>query len=319
MNIKEEIRGKSINDILKPHHLLTTVSDWQNETDTHTPKEVKVQALDDETLSIIRESTIVVENENGRSIGVISALQNVTQQEELNRRKNDILDVLGHDLRAPLGAIRQNFDVLVASTHLDKECDSQQKKFLDNCKSNITRMGKLIEKIMDMRQLETGKITLKYDTIETNKLLEEAVSSLTQWAQNKNINLQVTAQTLPNTDGDSERLYQVITNLVSNALKFTPEGGSIIAQGKLVKRGEDEFVEISVKDSGMGIDKENLSRIFDKYEQVTANSPAGVSGLGLGLSICKAVVALHGGSIWADSELEAGSTFTFQIPVTQKK
>ena len=307
--------GKNIKDILKAHHVLTMVSDWQDETENHTPKNVKAKAIKDETMAIIRESTIVLENEEGRSVGVLAALQNVTQQEELNRRKNDILDVLGHDLRAPLGAIRQNFDVLVLSMGLNEKCNDKQKKFLDNCFNNITRMSRLIEKILDMRQLETGKIMLKYDTVETGALLEQAVTSLNEWAKNKSIKLEVKAGKIPNIDGDPERLYQVITNFVSNALKFTPEKGTITAEGKLVKNKGVEYVQISVKDTGMGIDEENLKRIFDKYEQVTVNTPAGVSGLGLGLSICQTVIELHGGSIWAESELEKGSTFIFQIPV----
>lgn len=176
-------------------------------------------------------------------------------------------------------------------------------------------MSRLIEKIMDMRQLETGKILLKYDVVEAGVLLEQAVTSLDEWAANKNIQLEANAKKMPDIDGDPERLYQVITNLVSNALKFTPEGGTIIASGKPVKEKGVEYVQIAVKDSGMGIDEENLKRVFDKYEQVTVNTPKGVSGLGLGLSICKTVIELHGGSIWADSKLEEGSTFTFQIPV----
>jgi two-component system OmpR family sensor kinase len=236
-------------------------------------------------------------------------LHDVTLKDDLRKRKNDILDVLGHDLRAPLGAIKQNFDVLVESTGLKAGCNDQQKKFLDNCKNNITRMGRLIEKIMDMRQLETGKILLKYDVIEPNALLEQAVTSLAQWAGNKKIKLAVKADRLPDIDGDPERLYQVITNIVSNALKFTPEEGTIEASARIVQDKGVEYIQVAVKDSGMGIDPANIGKIFDKYEQVTANAPSGVSGLGLGLSICKAVVELHGGSIWAESKLGAGSTF----------
>ena len=313
---EDDVRGKDINDVLKSHHLLTTVSGWQNETDTHTPKEVKVKALNDETLAIVRESAIVIEDENGRSIGVVSALQNVTQQEELERRKNDILDVLGHDLRAPLGAIKQNFEVLVKSANFNIDANSPQKKFLDNCQKNITRMSGLIEKILDMRQLETGKILLKYGTIEINNLLEEAVNSLSSWAESKKIQVKVIAENMPDIEADPERLYQVITNLVSNALKFTSDGGSIITTGKLVMIDGIQNIEISVQDSGIGIKKEDLTKIFDKYAQVSRESPKGVRGLGLGLSICSTIVKLHGGKIWVDSEFEKGSTFTFQIPVS---
>ncbi|MCK5178525.1 MAG: HAMP domain-containing histidine kinase, partial [Candidatus Omnitrophica bacterium] len=226
--------------------------------------------------------------------------------------------VLGHDLRAPLGAIKQNFDVLTQMTQINAEGNPQQKKFLENCQSSIGRMQRLIEKILDTRQLETGKILLRYDVIETKSLLEQSVTSLSDLAKNKNITLKVTTTQMRNMEGDPERLYQVITNLVTNAVKFTPEGGNIIADGRTVKDMGKEYIKISVKDSGMGIDPENLTMIFDKYQQVTVNAPTGVRGLGLGLSICKTILELHGGTIWVESELGKGSTFTFQVPVMPK-
>ena len=121
-------------------------------------------------------------------------------------------------------------------------------------------MGKLIEKIMDTRQLETGKIMLKYDSIDVNNLLDEATNSLTEWAQNKNINLGIHNSQCPSIDGDPERIYQVITNLISNALKFTPEKGSITITGKHIENNGVGSVEIAVKDTGMGIDKEGLTK-----------------------------------------------------------
>ncbi len=316
---QKDMSGKSIKDAVTDHHLLTMVSDWQNETDSHTPKEVKVHASDEETLSIIRESAIVVQDEDGHSIGVISSLQSVTQQDELKKRKNDILDVLGHDLRAPLCAIKQNFEVLLEVTDLEVEDDSKQGRFLDNCKRNIVRMEKLISKILDMRQLETGKILVKYDVIETNNLLEDVVTSVDSWAKNKNIHMEINAQKLPNIDGDPERLYQVIANFLSNALKFTPEEGNITVSGEALESEGRQWVKISVKDSGMGIKKEDIGRIFNKYEQVSQNTTSGISGLGLGLSICKTIIDLHGGRVWAESEPEFGSTFSFQIPVVKVK
>ena len=312
---EKDILGKTVQDVLKPYHIMTAVADWQKESDEYIPKGIKVKALSDETLAIIRESAIVIADESGRSIGVLSALQNVIQQEDLSRRKNDILDVLGHDLRAPLAAVKMNFDILKETTKLESEGTEQQKRFLNNCHNSIVRMANLIEKILDTRQLETGKIMLKYDTVQTNNLLEQAVTSQNEWAKNKNITLNIQAPALPDIEGDPERLYQVITNLVSNALKFTPEGGTITGEGKLINDQGKDFVEISVKDTGMGIAKENLQRIFDKYEQVTVNAPKGVRGLGLGLSISKTIVEIHRGRIWVESEPERGSTFSFRIPV----
>jgi len=316
---EKELKGKKIGDILKGHHLLTMVSDWQNETDTNFPKEVKIQALNNETVEIIKDSAIVIENEDGRAIGVLSALQSVTRNEEFEKRKNDVLDVLGHDLRAPVSAIKQNFSMLITSTNLDGVLDTQQEKFLHNCKKNIERIENLIAKILDIRQFETGKILLKYSDVEMNKLIDDSVISVNKWVSDKNIYLDVRAEKLPVVSVDPDRIYQVITNLLSNACKFTPEAGTILVRGKLLMIQDKQFVEVSVKDSGIGIEKQDLVRVFTKYEQVSLNTPRGVSGLGLGLAICKAVVELHGGQIWADSEVGAGSTFTFRIPVLPNK
>ncbi|MFC1653086.1 sensor histidine kinase, partial [Planctomycetota bacterium] len=235
----------------------------------------------------------------------------------LEKRKNDMLDVLGHDLRAPLNIVKQNIVLLTDFIDQpDKIPTGKRKEFMAACKRHIDRMEKLINKVLDVRQLETGKIVLKKDQTSTNKVLDDAGHSLDSWAQDKQITIDIAADPLPDIYCDPERIYQVITNLISNALKFTPEGGHIQVSGKTVDGNDGQAVEISVADSGMGIKEEDLKRIFNKYEQVSLQHPKGVSGLGLGLSICKTIVEMHGGTIWATSRVNEGSTFSFQIPVT---
>jgi len=311
-----EAKGKLLEDVIKDHHMLSVVSDWEAETEDYTPKHVMIQASNDETMDTIRESSLVIENENGRSIGGIYALQNVVRQEELKSRKNDILDVLGHDLRAPLAVVKQNVSLITDCLNLPEELsDAKQETLLGTCAKNIERLEVLINKILDVRQLETGKIILKRDTTPSNTLIEEAVRSLDSWAEDKNIKVDVHMEPLPDLYCDPERIYQVVTNLVSNAIKFTDEGGSVKVEGITACRGEDECVEISVIDSGIGINKDDMKRVFNKYEQVSLQSPSGVSGLGLGLSTCKTIVEMHGGKIWVNSHYGEGSTFTFQLPL----
>jgi signal transduction histidine kinase len=315
----QECQGKLLKDVIADHHMLSIVSDREGKTPEHTPKQVKIFSPNPEIQDTIRESSIVIEDENGNSIGVVSSLHNVTAQKEIEKRKNDILDVLGHDLRAPLVAVKQNFSLLVDNERILSQLDDQQKKFLSLCKRNIERMEKLIFKILDVRQLETGKVILKKEEVDINKLLEESVLSLKPWANDKNISLNLVLEKMPCIQGDPERTYQVISNLVSNAIKFTPEGGNIEVKGKVVESNSNKFIEISVKDSGIGIKKEDLPRIFNKYEQVSLEHPMGSSGLGLGLAICKSIVELHGGRIWADSKIGEGSIFTFQLPASEKE
>ena len=311
-----EAKDKRLNDVIQDHHMLSVVSDWEKETDQHIPKQVAIQAGKEEVVDTIRESALVIEDENGRSIGGVAALQDVTTFNDLQRRKNDILDVLGHDLRAPLNIVKQNID-LVADfvSQPDSLPLAEQVQFLDACKRHIDRMEKLINKILDVRQLETGKIVLKKDDVDMAKVIEDAAHSLDSWAKDKRIIITTHIGPLAEAYCDSDRIFQVITNLISNALKFTPEKGTIHVEGRMVDTEQGRAMEVRVTDSGMGIRQEDLGRIFNKYEQVSLEQPAGVSGLGLGLSTCKTIVEMHEGTIWADSVTGEGSTFTFQVPV----
>jgi len=312
----KEAKGRFLNDVIKAHHMLSVVSGWENETDKHIPKNVEIKAGDETVIDTIRESALVIEDENGRSIGGVSAIQDVVKYQDLEKRKNDILDVLGHDLRAPLNIVKQNIDLIADFVHQpDKIPVAEQVQFLDACKRHITRMEKMINKILDVRQLETGKIILKKDTVACDRLLEDAAHSLDSWAADKHIVIEIHSDPLPELHCDPERIYEVITNLISNALKFTPEGGRIDVYGRTVDLETGPGVEIAVRDSGIGINPEDLERIFDKYKQVSLHHPAGTSGLGLGLCICKTIIEMHNGSIWADSTLGQGSTFTFHIPL----
>ena len=138
----------------------------------------------------------------------------------------------------------------------------QQKQFLSTCKRNIEKMEKLVSTIMDIKQLEAGKIILNKETVNMTELLKDSVDSLKQWAQDKKINLVAEIPALDPIDIDPNRIYQVITNLVSNALKFTPADGKVEVR---VKKGEGplaEFLKISVTDTGIGIREKDLDRIF---------------------------------------------------------
>ena len=308
--VTKDIQGKSLSEVVKDDNMLSMVDNWQSESGGDLPKEVRIQSQNSDIVDTIRESSIVIEDENGKPIGVLSSLQNAAEHKEMEKRKNDLLDVLGHDLRAPICAAKQNLAVLKDITNSDIKFTPEQGKFLSLCEQSIERAEKLVSRILDVRQLETGKIMLKKETTDINKLLDESVTSLVSWAKNKKISLKSDFDPMPSINIDPERIYQVITNLISNALKFTPENGVVLVAGK----AHGEFVEISVQDSVVGIEEKDLSRIFNKYEQVSLKAPYGASGLGLGLAICKSIIELHGGKIWAESKPNEGSIFKFQLP-----
>lgn len=307
---------RPLQDVVRGARSLSMTSDWQKETDEFTPKDVKLIVPDEKVHDMIAESSAVIESEDGNAIGRLSALHSEVIEEELARRKAEIMDVLGHDLRAPIIAAKQNLAVLTQTSDFLKRLDSEQKKMVEMVQKNIEKMEKLVTTIMDVRQLETGKIILRKEDVDIAKLVDESVHLLKSWADNKKISLSCDiAANLPLITGDSQRLYQVITNLLSNALKFTPQGGQVAVKVSL----KQAAVEISVVDSGIGIKDSDIPRLFKKYEQVSLQQPKGETGLGLGLAICKAIVELHGGIISAESQEGRGSIFRFTIPLKGKE
>jgi signal transduction histidine kinase len=193
-----------------------------------------------------------------------------------------------------------------------------QKKFLNIAQDNIKRLRRLINDLLDSAAIEAGKFRLRLSKAEVNERLNNVVTFLSRWAQTKNIDIQ--AELLPSAEiieMDKDRIEQVLTNLISNAIKFTPEGGKIFVSA-VKKEPLEEIpqgaIEISVKDTGPGIAPEDLKKIFDKFERVGGVS-SGVGGTGLGLSICQEIVKMHGGRMWVESKLNEGSKFSFLIPI----
>jgi signal transduction histidine kinase len=171
-----------------------------------------------------------------------------------------------------------------------------------------------INDLLDATRLETGKLDIELKPASLKAIIQRAITMIQPEAAAKKIYLNAELDgNLPNAAVDQSRILQILTNLLNNAVKFTPEGGSIV-----VKLGPDpkrpEAVQISITDTGCGIPKDQVERIFDRLYQVKAGDLAPKGGIGLGLYLCRELVLLHGGNIWVESELGKGSTFSFVIP-----
>ena len=163
-----------------------------------------------------------------------------------------------------------------------------------------------------MSKLESGKMSVKLVSISVEKVVSDALKSFQSWAGTKTISLVKNIENgLKEITADQDRIAQVFNNLIGNAMKFTPQGGAITIDA--VKK--DGMVKFSVKDTGAGIPKNELEKIFDKFYQTGQRAPTDISGTGLGLSIAKEIVELHGGKIWVESEEGKGTSFIFTLPV----
>ena len=242
------------------------------------------------------------------------------QLRKIDSMKSEFVSVASHELRTPLAAIKNAVQLMLSGK--TGEINENQEKFLSMAERNINRLTNILNDLLNLSRIESGKIELKFENIALKEIIELAASSLRPHADVKSIQIEVEIpESLPAIYGDQEKIEQILTNLIGNAIKFTPEGGKILISAKSPshdqKGGYGNMVAISVKDTGIGIPAEQLDAIFEKFHQVEGSLQRSVSGTGLGLAITKGLVEAHQGKILVESELGKGSTFTFTLPVSQ--
>jgi len=232
--------------------------------------------------------------------------------------KSDFNSMIVHDLRSPMNVI-QGFLELIRNKVVG-DVNEEQEELLDISKENVKKVLTLVDNFLVASKLEVGKFRIDKKLDEINTLVRQQVENHKVLVKNKQIDMQLNLdENLPLLQFDSLRIEQVVNNLLSNAMKFTPERGKIFVGSALEKSQENGslkyFAKISVQDTGIGIPVAKIAHIFEKYEQVEEGQSFNVRGTGLGLSICKEIVDLHKGRIWVESPTDAGSTFSFLLPI----
>jgi two-component system sensor histidine kinase GlrK len=229
---------------------------------------------------------------------------------EIDKIKSDFLALMSHELRTPLTSIKEGASLLIDSFK-DTPITANQKKLLTIISEESLRLIKLVSALLDLAKMEAGMMSYNFTRTDITALIGRAVREIEPLAETKHIKVTIKAGNgfLP-IRADHERILQVLRNLIGNAVKFTPDNGSISVVAQPVARG----VQVSVTDTGVGIAKENLQTIFNKFQQDTASWSSKVKGTGLGLSIVKHIVESHGGTVWAESKVGQGSTFVFVLP-----
>ncbi len=227
---------------------------------------------------------------------------------ELDRMKSDFYSLMSHELRTPLTSIREGTNMFLEG--LGGEITEKQRDLLIIIAEESSRLIDLVSRLLDLSKLEAGVLALNFSMTDLPPLIVQSIREVTPLAAAKNIRIECDIKEIPPVSVESERILQVLRNLIGNALKFTPTGGVVrVAAHRM--GGE---VSVSVTDTGLGIPKEELNVIFDKFRQASPASSSRFPGTGLGLAIVKHVIQAHGGRVWAESELGHGSTFTFVLP-----
>ena len=238
----------------------------------------------------------------------------------IDSMKSEFVSIASHELRTPLAAIKNAVQLVLRETA--GKINENQAKFLSMAERNINRLTNILNDLLNLSRIESGRIEMKFENVCLKGIIELTASSLKPHADGKSIKIDVEInQPLPAIYADPEKMEQILTNLIGNAIKFTPEGGRILIAAQPLphdrKDGYGDRVVVSVKDTGIGIPSEHLDAIFEKFHQVEGSLQRSVSGTGLGLAITKGLVEAHQGKIWVESEFGKGSTFTFTLPISQ--
>jgi len=263
-------------------------------------------------------------SQHGQQIGFIGVLSDLRPYRRIERLKTDFNSMIVHDLRSPLNIIQGYIDIV--RTEVVGKISEEQGELLFIAKENVDKVLKLIENFLIASKIEAGKFDLNIEIHSINALIEAVYEGHLVLAQNKDIEMKMTLDNnISLQQFDKMRIEQVLSNFISNALKFTSAGGDITITSKLVKetneltKEETMAAHVSVEDTGVGIPLDEQKKVFSKYEQTEAGKDASLKGTGLGLAICKEIISLHKGRVWVKSVPSSGSTFYFSLPIEQIK
>ena len=246
----------------------------------------------------------------GNIIGAMHVMRDISERMKVDRMKNEFVSIVSHELRTPLTSIRGSLGLLVGGAI--GSFDDKTKKMLNIAYSNSERLIRLINDILDIEKIEIGKIDFQLSPLDIQKIIEEAMVSNQPYCEKFNVTIKFNK--LPGSImifADYGRIMQVLTNLISNAVKFSPNGAAVTINISL----ENDKVRVAIVDHGEGIPIEFQSQIFQKFAQADPTSIRKQSGTGLGLSICKAIIEKLNGSIGFTTEDKHGSTFFFDLPL----
>ena len=252
-----------------------------------------------------------VTREEGAKIGYVILLEDVTKLKEVDQLKSEFISVASHELRTPLTSIVMSLGMVLDGSAGDLSED--QKELLGAANEESIRMRELMTNLLDISRIESGKVKMELDEVDPEVLINSIANSFNLRAESQGIKMEVDVpKDIKPINADYARLIQVFNNLIGNALRYTPEGGSIT----ITALNKDDFVHFIVADTGAGIPRDSIHKIFEKFVQIETDKRKG--GAGLGLAVSAEIIKAHGGKIWAESEINKGSKFHFLLPIAKE-
>lgn len=309
---EKEIVDQPIEKIIYEQNLSSLINKIRIEGNHEdTTVELNIQPDNKKKQIVLQAKAARVIDAEDKLIGIVTIFRDITKEKEIDRMKTELVSMVAHELRSPLTSIA-GFSELLLDEGVTQE---QSKEYAEIILKESNRLGDLINKFLDISRIESGKSQVHKTPVQMGHVIESILEMNMYLAERKGmrVNLDI-PDDLATVWVDREMMGEVILNLFSNAVKYSPDGKTIFIK---VEDKDDEQL-VTVIDQGYGIPEKSLNKIFDKFYRVTDNEfIQEISGSGLGLSLVKEIVELHEGSIWVESKLGEGSTFTFSIPKTE--
>lgn len=332
----EAMRDFSEKFVINNYKSIVTELNLKNNTEGNTPVKLSISKINDRfgqflgMVVVANDITLTkqLEFEAAERALIADSLKSSNQKlTEIDRLKSEFISTVSHELRTPLTSVlgfakivRKKFeDIIIPSLPLeDKKLErtvNQLKENMNIIVSEGERLTKLINDVLDIEKMEAGDLSLNFEELNINDIIDQSIASVSSLVNQKGLKIVIERKnSIQMVQGDRDRIIQIVINLLSNAIKFTDEG-AVICSTYL----DNDYIVISIKDEGIGISEDNLPKVFEKFKQVGDTMTDKPKGTGLGLPICKQIVEMHNGEIWAESEFGKGSTFSFKLPIFNKE
>jgi signal transduction histidine kinase len=308
------LAGKSVTELVEVMgNALPYADDYRKRVealvrDTEKTSTVEIEYHTDRRL-YFKELTRPVHRADGSHLGRLFLYFDITRERELDQTKSEFISIASHELRTPMTSIKGSLDLLLGG--FAGEMNDETNELLVIAQSGCERLIRLINDILDLSKIEAGRMQLRKQRMSLLDSVQRSVRTIKSYADGFKVSLKIECPGQPpDVMGDRDRIDQIITNLLGNAVKFSPEEGTVT----VAMSCDAKEVTCRVMDSGPGIPQEQAERIFDKFQQLPGQTKK-KGGTGLGLAIARALVEEHGGRIWVESEVGRGSQFIFTVPV----
>jgi two-component system phosphate regulon sensor histidine kinase PhoR len=305
--VAADVRGKTVLEVLRQHELAELISKVAAQKQV-LGYELKLGGLPERWLQI---NAAAVFNSDGKKQGTIVVFHDLTRLKQLERTREEFVANVSHELRTPLSLIKGYVETLLDGAKDNPEVET---KFLQTIQRNSERLQFLIEDLLTISELESGRLKMNLQSVRLRSLVDRVLEDFKTQAESRHVALKNDVPELT-ARADSDRLQQVLGNLIGNAIKYGRSDGHIAVSGRL---SATNSIELCVHDDGPGIPPESLERVFERFYRVDKARSREQGGTGLGLSIVKHIVQSHGGKVWAKSELGKGAAFYFTLPAKQE-